>query len=56
MSLTVAEVAEAAFAVWIIPHTLAVTSLGEKRRGDPVNLEFDLLGKHVEKLLLAHTS
>lgn len=56
MSLTVAEVAEAAFAVWIIPHTLAVTSLGEKRRGDPVNLEFDLLGKHVEKLLLARTS
>ncbi len=56
ISLTVAEVMEAAFAVWIIPHTLAVTNLGEKRRGDPVNLEFDLLGKHVEKLLAARTT
>ena len=55
ISLTVAEVTEAAFTVWIIPHTLAVTNLAEKRRGDPVNLEFDLLGKHVEKLLLARS-
>ncbi len=51
ISLTVAEVSETALAVWIIPHTLAFTNLGEKRCGDPVNLEFDLLGKHVEKLL-----
>ncbi len=55
ISLTIAEVAEATFAVWIIPHTLTVTNLGEKRVGDPVNLEFDLLGKHVEKLLLTRT-
>ena len=54
--LTIAEVNENAFAVWIIPHTLAVTNLREKRTGDPVNLEFDLLGKHVEKLLLTRTS
>jgi riboflavin synthase len=53
ISLTVAEVTETTFAVWIIPHTLAVTNLSEKRRGDPVNLEFDLLGKHVEKILAA---
>ena len=54
ISLTVAEVASDAFAVWIIPHTLTVTNLAEKKAGDMVNLEFDLLGKHVEKLLQAH--
>jgi riboflavin synthase len=56
ISLTIAEVTEASFAVWLIPHTLAVTNLREKRVGDAVNLEFDLLGKHVEKLLLTRTS
>ena len=55
ISLTIAEVAEASLAVWLIPHTLAVTNLKEKRAGDLVNLEFDLLGKHVEKLLLTRT-
>jgi len=55
ISLTIAEVTDQAFAVWIIPHTLTVTNLREKRVGDPVNLEFDLLGKHVEKLLLTRT-
>jgi len=52
ISLTVAEVNAASFAVWLIPHTLAVTNLGDKQVGDLVNLESDLLGKHVEKLLL----
>jgi riboflavin synthase len=56
ISLTIAEVGDTSFAVWIIPHTLAVTNLRDKRAGDPVNLEFDLLGKHVEKLLLTRTS
>lgn len=51
VSLTVAEVAGDAFAVWLIPHTLAATNLGGRRVGDAVNLEFDLLAKHVEKLL-----
>jgi riboflavin synthase len=51
ISLTVAEVAADSFAVWLIPHTLAVTSLGDRTVGDAVNLEFDLLGKYVEKLL-----
>lgn len=55
ISLTIAEVTDDAFAVWLIPHTLTVTNLREKRVGDPVNLEFDLLGKHVEKLLLTRT-
>jgi len=56
ISLTIAETTETGFAVWIIPHTRAVTNLQEKRVGDPVNLEFDLLGKHVEKLLSTRTS
>lgn len=51
ISLTVAEVTGDAFAVWLIPHTLAATNLGSRRAGESVNLEFDLLGKYVEKLL-----
>jgi riboflavin synthase len=51
ISLTVAEAGSESFAVWIIPHTLAVTNLHERSAGDAVNLEFDLLGKHVERLL-----
>ena len=45
-----AEVAGDSFAVWLIPHTLAVTNLRSKKAGDVVNLEFDLLAKYVEKL------
>ncbi|MDR1788884.1 MAG: riboflavin synthase [Opitutaceae bacterium] len=52
ISLTLAEVFENAFACWLIPTTLRLTNLREKRPGDPVNLEFDLLGKYVEKLLV----
>jgi riboflavin synthase len=55
ISLTIAEVTDTTMAVWIIPHTREVTNLRAKRPGDPVNLEFDLLGKHVEKLLLTRT-
>jgi len=51
ISLTVAEVAGDTFAVWLIPHTMAVTNLREKKQGSGVNLEFDLLAKYVEKLL-----
>ncbi len=51
ISLTVAEVAGDSLVVWLIPHTLAVTNLRVKKPGDLVNLEFDLLGKYVEKLL-----
>jgi riboflavin synthase len=52
ISLTIAEVTADTLSVWLIPHTIEVTNLRDKRPGDPVNLEFDLLGKHVEKLLL----
>ena len=51
ISLTVAEVSGDTFAVWIIPHTLKFTNLGTKDVGSGVNLEFDQLGKYVEKLV-----
>lgn len=51
ISLTVAAVDDASFSVSIIPHTAASTILGSKRPGDTVNLETDLIGKYVEKLL-----
>lgn len=55
ISLTVAEVEGDFFAVWLIPHTLAVTNLSGKKIGDRVNLEFDLLAKYVEKLAPFHS-
>ncbi len=51
ISLTVAGVRAKSFRIWIIPHTLAVTALRERRTGDEVNLEADLLGKYVERFV-----
>jgi riboflavin synthase len=51
VSLTVAALEEGAFAVALIPHTLAVTTLGQRRGGDPVNLEMDVIGKYVRGFL-----
>lgn len=51
ISLTVAELHEDGFAVWIIPHTIEVTNLRQKKAGDRVNLEFDMLAKYLERLL-----
>ncbi len=51
ISLTVAEVRKKSFAVWIIPHTHGVTALRERKVGDAVNLEGDLLGKYVERFI-----
>jgi riboflavin synthase len=53
ISLTVAAVRVKSFRIWIIPHTLAVTALRERRIGDEVNLEADLLGKYVERFVRA---
>lgn len=50
ISLTVARVTESSFSVSIIPHTAQQTILSEKKAGDIVNLENDLIGKYVEKL------
>lgn len=51
MSLTVADVIPGGFRIWIIPHTLEVTNLSDRKAGDRVNLESDLLAKYAEKLL-----
>jgi riboflavin synthase len=53
-SLTVNAVAGDRFAVTLIPHTLAVTTLGTLAVGAPVNLDGDLVAKHVERLVAAH--
>ena len=55
ISLTVAGVRKRAFRIWIIPHTYEVTALRERKVGDAVNLEADLLGKYVEKFAAART-
>ena len=51
VSLTVAEVSQESFAVWIIPHTRAKTNLAAAQTGDLVNLEFDLIAKYLERIL-----
>ncbi|WP_410539389.1 riboflavin synthase [Streptomyces sp. KL2] len=51
VSLTVVEAGETDFTVSLIPTTLALTTLGVKGVGDPVNLEVDVLAKYVERLL-----
>ncbi|MDR3564838.1 MAG: riboflavin synthase [Negativicutes bacterium] len=51
ISLTVADLGSDWFIVSLIPHTAAVTTLGIKGPGDPVNLETDMIGKYVEKLM-----
>ena len=51
VSLTVAEVRLESFTIWTIPHTRKVTTLGCRRVGEQVNLECDLLGKYIERLL-----
>ncbi|MFS0553520.1 riboflavin synthase [Brevibacillus sp. 179-C9.3 HS] len=54
ISLTVVDVENSRFTVSIIPHTLANTSLADRRPGDMVNLEADVIGKYVERLLGYH--
>jgi riboflavin synthase len=56
VSLTVVEPVAGAFDVWLVPHTLTHTNLGSLDVGAKVNLEFDVLAKHVEKLLAARVS
>jgi riboflavin synthase len=51
ISLTVAELKEESFTIWIIPHTRKMTNLGDTSAGRLVNLEFDLLAKYVERIL-----
>ena len=51
VSLTVVDVDDGGFQVAVIPHTAEVTTLGRRRPGDEVNVEFDILAKYVERLL-----
>jgi riboflavin synthase len=53
VSLTVAGVSRKTFRIWIIPHTFEVTVLRERKVGDSVNLEADLIGKYIEKFIAA---
>jgi riboflavin synthase len=52
VSLTVAGVGPGWFAVALVPHTLEVTTLGERRPGDPVQLEVDVVAKYIERLVV----
>jgi len=56
ISLTVAAVRKNSFRIWIIPHTYEITALRERKVGDAVDLEADLLGKYVEKFFAARKS
>ena len=56
VSLTITTVSDAEFGVALIPHTLAVTTLGVRNAGDRVNLEADMIAKHVERLLVIRES
>jgi riboflavin synthase len=55
MSLTVADVKKKEFRIWIIPHTYEITALRERKVGDAVDLEADLLGKYVEKFITSYS-
>jgi riboflavin synthase len=55
ISLTVAGVQKRGFRIWIIPHTYEVTALQDRKVGDSVNLEADLIGKYVEKFVAARS-
>ena len=51
ISLTVAEVSDTQFTAWLIPKTLELTNLSQRKAGDCVNLEFDLVGKYIERMV-----
>lgn len=53
-SLTVVDVDDTSFTVAVIPHTMAVTTLGVRRPGDGVNLEVDVMAKYAEQLLAGY--
>jgi riboflavin synthase len=55
VSLTVASLNAESFGLWIIPHTLQETNLGNLKQGDRVNLEYDLIAKYAERQLSNRT-
>ena len=56
ISLTLVHVEENRFSVALIPHTLEITTLGHRAVGDRINIELDILGKYVAKLLTGERS
>jgi riboflavin synthase len=56
VSLTLVSVEDDRFSVQLIPHTLATTTLGQRRMGARVNIETDLLAKYVERQMLVQGS
>ena len=55
ISLTAFDLTHDTFRVAVIPHTMEVTTLGVRKPGDRVNIEMDVLAKHVERLVEPHT-
>jgi len=51
ISLTIVDIKDNIFSISLIPHTLKITTLGIKTAGDPVNIELDIVGKYISKLL-----
>jgi riboflavin synthase len=51
ISFTIVDVSKTSFSIALVPHTLAVTTFKNKRKGDKVNIEVDILSKYVAKLL-----
>jgi riboflavin synthase len=51
VSLTVGEAGKDAFSVYLIPHTLKATALGSRKPGSSVNIEFDIIGKYIARIL-----
>ena len=51
ISLTVTAIDKDSFGVSLVPHTLSATTIGEKRIGDPMNFEVDMIAKYIERLL-----
>jgi riboflavin synthase len=50
VSLTVVDLSDNSFDVWVIPHTLQETNLGERKPGDKINLEFDVIAKYIDRM------
>ena len=55
VSLTAFDIDRDSFSVAVVPHTAEVTTLGERKSGDRVNIEMDMLAKHVERMVAPHT-
>mgnify|MGYP005855081639 CR=1 FL=1 len=54
VSLTVVDVDADSFTIWLIPHTYRTTAFRDRREGHPINIEVDILGKYVDRLLDIH--